>query len=117
MVRRKSEKQQVEVWTREPVNVAALKDLASRSAAGIVCWAGSDVEIRRLLCDYLACVDAEGYLKVRWYESPGVCDFATRRFSGGANGAKGRSHAQGAAKCGVVRLMERCGCGPGKLAF
>ena len=53
MVRRKTENPKKELWTRELVNVAALKDLASRSAAGVVCWPGSDVEIRRILCDYL----------------------------------------------------------------
>ena len=72
MVKLKSDKKTVELWTREPVNAAALRNLASRRAADSVCWPGSDGEIRRILCDYLACVDSEGYLKVCWHESQGV---------------------------------------------
>ena len=66
--------------TREPINVARLRDLASRVAAGRVCWPGSSVDLRTVLMSFLARAD-DGFLTPRWNE----CDspFPTRRFSQG----------------------------------
>ena len=54
--------------TREPVNTACLKDLASRKASGTVCWPGWDVSIRTVLQAYLGHVGPNGMLPVTWRE-------------------------------------------------
>ena len=63
MVKRKG----TAVSTREPVSVASLTDLASRSAAGRARWPGWGVPIRDVLQAYLARVE-DGWLPVTWHE-------------------------------------------------
>ena len=76
--------------TREPVNVEALQDLASRKAAGVISWPGWQVSIRTVLQAYLACVE-DGYVEVAWSEHVDDFGFETRRYSGKGEGVAGRS--------------------------
>ena len=68
--------------TEEPVNVARLRDLASRKAADRVCWPGSRESVRAVLLSFLARV-VDGLLPVEWKEGASAeeCGFKTRRFS------------------------------------
>ena len=81
------------VSTREPVNVKALRDVASRKAAGTVCWPGWDVSIRTVLKAYLGHIGPDGMLPVTWREGGSLVDFGfvTRRYAGGGPGVTGRS--------------------------
>ena len=78
--------------TREPLNVDALRDLASRKAAGVTSWPGWQVSIRTVLQAYLACVE-DGHLDVAWTEWAHADQFGfeTRRYSGKGEGVAGRS--------------------------
>ena len=78
--------------TREPLNVDALRDLASRKAAGVTTWPGWQVRIRTVLQAYLACVE-DGHLEVAWSELSHADDFGfeARRYSGKGEGVAGRS--------------------------
>ena len=78
--------------TREPLNVDALRDLASRKAAGVTSWPGWQVSIRTVLQAYLACVE-DGHLDVAWTEwaHADQFGFGTRRYSGKGEGVAGRS--------------------------
>ena len=67
--------------TREPLNVDALRDLASRKAAGVTTWPGWQVSIRTVLQAYLACVE-DGHLEVAWSEWGNQTVFGQRRRSG-----------------------------------
>ena len=51
--------------TCEPINVKYLQDLASRRAAGVVCWDGSNVPIRHIILDLVAAAK-DGYLCPTW---------------------------------------------------
>ena len=78
--------------TREPLNVDALRDLASRKAAGVTSWPGWQVSIRTVLQAYLACVE-DGHLDVAWTEWARADQFGfeTGRYSGKGEGVLGRS--------------------------
>ena len=78
--------------TREPLNVDALRDLASRKAAGVTTWPVWQVSIRTVLQAYLACVE-DGHLEVAWSEWAHADEFGfeTRRYSGKGEGVAGRS--------------------------
>ena len=87
----KRKKQPLE-YTREPINTARLRDLASRKAAGVVCWPGWDVPIRTVLLAYVGHA-ADGLLPVAWKEGGSLDEFGfvTRRYSGDGTGVSGRS--------------------------
>ena len=69
--------------THEPINVEALQDLASRRAAGVVCWEGSNVPIRRVILDYLAAA-RDGYLHPTWEEASVSFGVPTRMYAKGS---------------------------------
>ena len=73
----------ITLQTREPVNERALVNLASRKAAGSVCWPGWEVGMRTVIHAFLACVQS-GQLQVTWSEGRMTEEvgFKTRRFFG-----------------------------------
>ena len=74
--------------TKEPVNVALLRQVASRPAAASVVLPGTDCSVRVLICWILACAEpsscGHGILTVTWREerSHAVYGRPMRRYSG-----------------------------------
>ena len=83
---------QVELTSREPVNIDGLLGLARLKSAGRCKWPGSEVTIRTILLAYIDRVGCDGWMKTSWLESgiPGI-DFKTRRYSCEGPGGEGKS--------------------------
>ena len=76
------------VVTEEPINIAALKDFASRRAADTLVLSGCAATVRECIFYFLKCArrvsDELGVLTVVWHEASSFQDhgIATRRYSG-----------------------------------
>ena len=74
--------------TEEPINIAALKDFASRRAADTLVLSGCAATVRECIFYFLKCArrvsDELGVLTVVWHEASSFQDhgIATRRYSG-----------------------------------
>lgn len=89
-------------YTHEPINLAMLRDVASRRAADLVRLNGCSVTLRECIYYFLRCVHkhygaAVGTIMVCWREASTIKDFGfeTRRYSGCApflNQAKSTAH-------------------------
>ena len=77
------------IYTAEPVNVAMLRDIASRRAAETFHLPGCTASLRECIYYFLRCVEKDyefgvGSIVVCWRESSTIDEFGTetRRFSG-----------------------------------